>query len=202
MIIPREPFDYTQGYSHERSRVGLRRDYTQASQVSKSYLLGLLHDATTRPTTYRIATKSKVFADFLVKEIKKLKVSAWNYKEGKARNLWIVEFSKSLLKNVEIDSKKDKIDYIRGYFDAEGGMAKSPKVRFYLSFGQKNFKDLLEVRNYLEELKINCGRIHNPSKRVDPNYWRFFVRSNSYQKFARIVGSSHPDKIAILRMKI
>lgn len=192
MVIPREP----------RLNRGLRRDYTQASQISKPYLLGLLHDATIRRTTYRIATKSKVFADFLVREIKRLGMSAWNYKEGKNRDLWIVEFSKSLLKNAKISSRQDKIDYVRGYFDAEGGIAKNPKVRFYLFFGQKNKNDLLEVKKYLEELGISCGKMHNPSKRVDPDYWRFFIRARSYEKFAKIISSSHPDKFTILRMKI
>lgn len=192
MGIPREP-------SHKG---GLRRDYTRASQISKHYLLGLLHDATERKTTYRIATKSKDFSDFLVKEIKNFGMSAWNYKEGKDRDLWITEFSRSLLKDVKINSKRDKIDYIRGYFDAEGGISKHSDVRFYIYFCQKDKKDLTEVKRYLEEIGIDCGKTHNPSYKVDPNYWRFFVRAKSYTKFAKIISSSHPEKITFLRMKI
>lgn len=181
---------------------GLRRDYTRAFQISKQYLLGLLHDATERKTTYRIATKSKDFSDTLVKGIKNLGMSAWNYREGKNRDLWIVEFSKSLLKNVKIISKTNKIDYVRGYFDAEGGISKNPNVRFYIYFCQKDRKDLLEVKTYLEEIGISCGKLHNPSYKVDPNYWRFFIRVKSYLKFAKIISSSHPEKITFLRMKI
>jgi hypothetical protein len=192
MVIPREP----------RFNRGLRRDYTPTPQTSKAYLLGILHDASIRKTTYRIATKNLSFCKFLVKEIKKLGVSAWFYKEGKNRNLWIVEFSKKLLKGVKIKSKQDKIDYIRGYFDSEGGIAKSKKVRFYLYFAQKNKEDLSEVKNYLTDLNIFCGRLHNPSKRVDPNYWRFFIRAKSYKDFKEIIGSLHPEKSKILRMKI
>ena len=48
MVIPREP----------RLNRGLRRDYTPTPQITKSYLLGVLHDATVRKTTYRVATKS------------------------------------------------------------------------------------------------------------------------------------------------
>jgi hypothetical protein len=192
----------TQGHGHEPSRVGHRRDYTRASQISKQYLLGLLHDATERKTTYRIATKSKEFSDFLVKGIKKFEMSAWNYKEGKDRDLWITEFSKSLLKNVKIISKQDKIDYIRGYFDAEGGISKHSSVRFYIYFCQKNKKDLLEVKEYIEEIGIETGKIHNPSIKVDPNYWRFYVRAKSYLKFVKIISSSHPEKVTFLRMKI
>ena len=192
MVIPREP----------RLGRGRRRDYTRASQISKHYLLGLLHDATERKTTYRIATKSKDFSDFLVKGIKSLGMSAWNYKEGKNRDLWITEFSKSLLKNTKIVAKQNKIDYVRGYFDAEGGISKHSSVRFYIYFCQKDKKDLIEVKRYLEEIGISCGAMHNPSYKIDPNYWRFFVRAKSYSKFAKIIGSDHPEKIAFLRMKI
>ncbi|HTK03315.1 MAG TPA: LAGLIDADG family homing endonuclease [Alphaproteobacteria bacterium] len=192
MGIPREPLKLR----------GLRRDYTRASQISKHYLLGLLHDATERKTTYRIAAKSKDFSDTLVKGIKNLGMSAWNYKEGKNRNLWIAEFSKILLKNVKIVSKQNKIDYIRGYFDAEGGISRQASVRFYIYFCQKDKDDLLEVKRYLEELGIGCGKMHNPSYKVDPNYWRFFVGAKSYSKFAKVISSNHPEKITFLRMKI
>ena len=36
-------------------------------------------------------------------------------------------------------SQKDKIEYLRGYFDTDGGVAKSINVRFYLYFCQKNY---------------------------------------------------------------
>ena len=95
MVIPREPFDKAQGVSHERSRVGLRRDYTRAPQISLSYLLGVLRDSTSRKTTYRIASKSKLFCLCIKSGIGKLGAKSWIYKEGKKRNLWIIEFSKS-----------------------------------------------------------------------------------------------------------
>jgi len=182
--------------------VGRRRDYTRAPQISKQYLLGILHDATVRKTTYRVATKSYDFALVLKKAILDLGRSAWIYKEGKIRNLWIVEFSKSLLKEVIVKSKQDKIDYIRGYFDAEGGMAKNPKIRFYLYFCQKDKKSLMEVKKYLFELGIKSGIIHNPSRIIDPDYWRFFIKAESYKDFANVISSNHPEKFTILRMKI
>jgi|SRR3989344_927337 len=210
MVIPREPFDKAQGYSHERSRVGLRRDYTLAPQinkfapngVAKAYLFGLLHDATVRRTTYRIATKSELFAGIIQQGIKDLGSKAWIYKEGKNRNLWIIEFSKSLLRSFKIKTRKDKLDFIRGFFDAEGGIAKHSQVRFYLYFCQKNRTALLKIKKYLTELGIESGVIHNPSKKVDPDYWRFFIRAKSYKDFATIIGSNHPEKLSILRMKI
>ena len=176
--------------------------------VTKSYLLGMLHDATERKNTYRIATKNFNFARIIREGILKLGSKAWIYKEGKNRNLWIVEFSKILLKEFKVKSKqdltlRDKKDYVRGYFDAEGGISQSSNVRFYIYFCQKDKIDLEEVKKYLLELGISCGVIHNPSKKVDPNYWRFFVSSKSYRDFARIISSDHPDKRSLLlRSKI
>ena len=202
MVIPREPFDKAQGVSPERSRAGLRRDYTRAPQISLSYLLGVLRDSTSRKTTYRITSKSKLFCLCIKSGIGKLGAKSWIYKEGKKRNLWIIEFSKSLLNSIKIKSKNDKIDFIRGYFDAEGGIARSPKVRFYIYFCQKDKSDLESVKEYLNDLGIFSGRIHNPSKRIDPNYWRFYIRAKSYRDFANLIGSNHPEKQEILRMKI
>ncbi len=170
--------------------------------MTKPYLLGALHDGTVRKLTYRIVQKDREYIEFLVKGIQNLGQKAWMYKEGKNRQLYVVEFSKPFLKDAVIASIKDKIDYIRGYFDTEGGVSRDPKVRYYIYFAQKNLKDLKELRKYLIELGINCGIIHNPSKKVDPNYWRFFISIKSYEKFAELIGSWHPIKGRFLRMKI
>ncbi len=162
----------------------------------------MAHDGTSRQSTYRIATSNSEFAELLKKGIQTLSVGAWIYKEGKSRSLWIVEFPKKILKDVIIRSRRDKIEYIRGYFDAEGGIAKRASVRYYLYFCQKDKKDLLQVKQYLEELGIVCGLLHNPSKRVDSDYWRFYISAKSYSDFARIIGSDHPGKRHYLRMKI
>ena len=170
--------------------------------MTKAYLLGALHDGTVRKLTYRIVQKDQEYIEFLVKEIKNLGQKAWMYKEGKTRNLYVAEFSKSFLKDFVIESNQDRVDYIRGYFDAEGGVSRDPKVRYYLYFAQKNLKDLKQIRQWLEEFGIKCGSIHNPSKMVDPNYWRFFISIQSYEKFAQLIGSWHPFKSRFLRMKI
>lgn len=192
MVIPREL---------ARS-ARLRRDYTRTPQFTKAYLLGILHDASVRKTTYRIATQSRSFAEAIQKGIIYLGKKAWIYKEGRDRNLWIVEFSKNLLKDFEVRTRSDKLFYIRGFFDAEGGIAKSPKVRFYLYLCQKNKECLLQVKRYLTDLEIKSGKIHNPSRKIDPNYWRFYIRAESYRDFAKIISSNHPDKLSLLRMKI
>ena len=189
MVIPREP----------SQKEGLRRDYTRApNHLTKAYLLGVLHDSTERKTTYRISQKGESFVKFIARGIRNLGRKAWIYQEGKNRNVYIVEFSKSLLKGFKVKTQQDKIDYIRGYFDSEGGIAKSKKVRYYLYFCQKDKKDLEKVKAYLKELGINCGVIHNPSKKVDKDYWRFYVLTNSWKDFALKVGSWHPEKVKYL----
>jgi len=99
---------------------------------------------------------------------------------------------------------QEGLDYVRGYFDAEGGMPKDSEARLYLSFGQKDRMSLETVAKILSSWGIESGRIHNPSVSVDPDYWRVFVRASSHQRFMRLVGSWHPRKQALIqtRMKI
>lgn len=188
MVIPREP---CQG----RDTVETIREL---QTITKAYLLGVLHDATVRKYTYRVSQKSEEFVRWIANQIKQLGYKAWTYQEGKNRTVYIVEFSKSVLKGYKIHSRQDKIDYIRGYFDTDGGIAKNPSVRFYIYFCQKDLKDLKVCKQYLADLKINCGTIHNPSKKADPNYWRFYIKAKSYVDFAHIIGSWHPDKQSYL----
>ena len=107
----------------------------------------------------------------------------------------------SIIKKSDNTIKKH---YITGFFDAEGGVPRYTNIRFYVQFSQKNLKELNNVREILEEIGIRCGKIHNPSAEVDPDYWRFFIRAQSYYDFADKVGSWHPRKTSILlsRMKI
>ncbi len=110
--------------------------------MTKAYLLGILHDGTQRHLTYRVATKNIHFANLLLGNIKKMGINAWIYQEGKTRNLWIIEFSRKHLNGVQINTPQDKIEYLRGYFDAEGGIAHSLSVRYYLYYCQKDKRDL------------------------------------------------------------
>lgn len=93
----------------------------------------------------------------------------------------------------------ERIAYVRGYFDAEGGIPFAPHVRFYIQLTQKNEIELGKVKAILEGLDMLCGKLHNSSYRVDPHYWRFYVRVKSYRDFARIIGSWHPRKEMVLQ---
>ncbi|MFA5776035.1 MAG: LAGLIDADG family homing endonuclease [Patescibacteria group bacterium] len=175
---------------------------TPTPNITKSYLLGLIHDSTTSRYTYRLCQKSLSFLESVQRGIQKMGSKAWIYKEGKSRNVYILEFAKSLLKDSAIASPTDKIDYIRGYFDAEGSVPRNLLTRYYIYFCQKDFNDLEQVRNYLLELGIECGKIHIPSISVDPNYYRFYILCNSWEKFGRFIGSFHNEKGKFVRMKI
>ena len=170
--------------------------------MSKAYLLGVMHDSTERKNTYRISSKENTYIQFLANMIHKMGYNAWTYREGKTRDMYVVEFSKKVVKNTVIENEQQKIDYIRGYFDAEGSTSRSKNVRFYVYFAQKNKIDLEQLKSYLTDLGIICGKTHNPSKLKDPNYWRFFISCKSYRLFIEKIGSMHPIKSQLLRKKI
>jgi hypothetical protein len=129
---------------------------------------------------------------------------SWIYREGKTRSVWVLETSTKLNELASPKNISEKIAYIRGYFDAEGGMPKSNSSFLYFQFSQKDKSDLFEVKHWLEEVGIKCGAIHNPSKKVDSEYWRFFVSRISHKDFMQIISSWHPrkKKQMELRMKI
>src|SRR3989338_2382478 len=169
--------------------------------MSKAYLLGALHDGTKRKYTFRLAQKHQSFVRGIADMIEQMGFKAWIYREGADRNLFIVEFPRSVLSGFEIASIQDKIDYVRGYFDAEGSVPLNGS-RMYIYFCQKEKQSLEEVKSYLNELGIICGEIHNPSRKEDPDYWRFYVSCKSYGDFARRIGSRHPIKQNVLEMVI
>jgi hypothetical protein len=169
--------------------------------MSRSYLLGALHDGTARHRTFRISQKEEAYVSFLKRLIESLGGCAWTYREGKTRDLYVVEFSRSFMGPHQVRSRLDVIDYVRGYFDAEGGVSSDPRSP-YVYFAQKDRKDLEELRGFLLSLAIEVGRIHNPSRRVDPDYWRFYLRRSSLRRFEALVGSWHPRKSKLLQTMI
>jgi hypothetical protein len=72
----------------------------------------------------------------------------------------------------------------------------------YIQFVQKDRADLEMCRKHLTRLGISSGRIHNPSVRVDPDYWRFYVAAGSHVDFVTAVRSWHPRKREILEGRV
>ncbi len=168
-----------------------------------AYLLGAAHDGTYNRLhrTIRISQLGAEWPHLLRLTFARLGKKSWIYPEGK-RRVWVVESSMPPPLTRFLDAADDRAAYARGYFDAEGGIPRAPSGRFYIQFVQKDRADLEEVRSYLVSLRVDCGRIHNPSRAVDPEYWRFYVRCRSWMRFATQVGSWHPRKRAILDRRL
>ena len=180
------------------------------AKITTAYLQGILGDATYNKIhkTHRISQGNREWLERIKNLLLDIGDKSWIYKEGKSRNVYVLETtSKRLSMNFDpilLQSDAEKIAYIRGYFDAEGGVSHDERVRFYLQFAEKNKSRLEKVKNLLEQLGIECGKVHCPSVKEDPDYWRFYIKAKSYDKFINIVGSWHPRKQKIFsnRMKI
>ncbi len=178
------------------------------ARVFQAYLQGALHDGTRSHLhhTHRFSQKGTDWLNRLAMILTSLGHRSWLYQEGKDRSVFVLETSASFL-DVDFDPDQlvlqdEQIAYVRGYFDAEGGLPQSPDARFYVQFTQKDRIELEKVKLILELLGITCGKMHNPSVRVDPDYWRFFVRTRSHLAFASQIGSWHPIKELILQRKM
>lgn len=157
-----------------------------------------MHDGTVHKSTVRISQKEKSY----VQMVRDLTIAsgghAWVYREGARRALYVVEFSHSFLGQFRPRTNGDIASYARGFFDAEGGMPRDPATEPYLYFAQKDEASLRDLRNILGQLGIACGKLHRPSARADPAYWRFYVSRKSFRQFRRVVGSWHPRKAPVL----
>lgn len=166
----------------------------------EAYLQGCLRDGTrsVRHGTHRIGQADRAWLELLRALLQELGERGWIYREGLSRRFWIVETTAGFL-SLDFDASPlagtvEGLHYVRGYFDAEGGMPRAAEARLYLQFGQKDRTSLEIVRRILLSHGIRSGRLHNPSRRIDPDYWRFFVRAGSHEDFMTLVGSWHPRK--------
>ncbi|OGG72269.1 hypothetical protein A3E65_02015 [Candidatus Kaiserbacteria bacterium RIFCSPHIGHO2_12_FULL_56_13] len=121
------------------------------------------------------------------------------YREGK-RDVYDLETTAEFL-DFKFDprslkTREEQASYIRGFFDAEGGIPHSRIAKFYIQLVQKDQEKMQAIKSILQSLGIKTGALHNPSRRVDPNYWRCFVATASHADFARIIWSFHPLKRA------
>ena len=164
---------------------------------SRAYLLGALHDATSSRAhrTVRFGQSDVRWLYVIRALLAGLDQRAWLYREGRNRRFWILETSRRWLDDASAPTTQSEMRaYARGYFDAEGGVPRDLGARRYIQFVQKDREDLAELRAMLERLGIRCGMLHNPSSRVDPDMWRFYVAASSQREFARMIGSWHPRK--------
>ncbi len=88
---------------------------------------------------------------------------------------------------------KKRIEYVSGFFDAEGGIPKKLDSRFYIQLVQKDRKKLQKIRSILENSGVKSGILHQYDKKKSGR-WRFFIKANSWLKFIELVNSRHPEK--------
>ena len=81
---------------------------------------------------------------------------------------------------------------------------KKESNKFYIQLVQKDKRKIVKLKKVLAKFGIHTGKIHNPSVRVDPNYWRIFVSTKSHLQFVQQIWSWYPRKqqIFLRRMKI
>lgn len=170
---------------------------------ARAYLLGALHDGTVSRLhrTVRIAQADVRWLHVLQVLFRKLGARSWIYREGSTRQVWIVESTYRVGDSPPPQTVEGQLSFVRGYFDAEGGIPNRPGDRFYIQLTQRDRNDLERVRATLVRQGIQCGTLHNPSARVDPDYWRFYVRTSSHMEFIQRVGSWHPRKRVILEAR-
>src|SRR6266545_6673782 len=133
----------------------------------KAYLQGALKDATPSALhgTHRYGQSDRAWLERIADLLGALGHRSWIYREGRDRNYWIVETSARFL-TLSFDPTHlveipEGLDYVRGYFDADGGLPRHPTARLYLQFGQKDRASLEMVTKILSSWGITSGRIHN-----------------------------------------
>jgi hypothetical protein len=162
-----------------------------------------MHDGWIRKTDhrYRIAQKGTEWLEAIQTLLSNLGYRSWIYQEGKARDVYILESVAPIFREIFDHTKlallEERQAYIRGFFDAEGGVPRSLTSKRYIQLVQKDKMKIELLKTWLAEMGIITGKIHNPSKRVDPHYWRVFVSRGSIPAFVSMIGSWHPRKAAI-----
>ncbi len=176
-------------------------------QEIRAYLLGTLHDGTySSNCRFRIAQKGTAWLKILKHLFKYLGHNSWIYREGKNRSVYVLETLAPWLdfgfNPLGLKTASERRGYIRGFFDAEGGIPRHRLDRFYIQLVQKDKVKISRIKAMLQKMEISSGKIHNPSVRVDPDYWRIFILARSHQNFIKKIGSWHPRKRKLLADRV
>ena len=130
--------------------------------------------------------------------------SAWIFKQ---RDIYVLETKfKPLFDKMDVRKlpQKERLEYVAGFFDADGGIPKNPdKIPsstpyLYIQFVQKNPETLRKIIKILEGSGIRCGKLHEYGRKR--KFWRFFIRADSRLKFVEEIKSRHPEKVARLKI--
>jgi len=195
--------------SNLRIKFGVKypSETTRQAPPIKAYLLGAIHDGTfSSNKRFRISQFGTDWLKILQKLFRKLGYNSWIYKEGLYRKVYVLETLANFLDfnfdPLRLRSNEEKIGYIRGFFDAEGGIPKNERARFYIQLTQNDKEKLEKIKKLLNDLRVKTGKTHNPSQKVDPDYWRVYILADSQKAFVEKIGSWHPRKIKALRKRM
>jgi hypothetical protein len=103
---------------------------TRRAPLLKAYLLGALHDGTfSSNRRFRISQVGTDWLEILQKLFSQLGYKSWIYKEGKYRRVYVLETLANFLdfgfNPLKLKTDGERICYIRGFFDAEGGIPRN-----------------------------------------------------------------------------
>jgi len=189
----------------EESSETIRQTPLQQRQILRAYLFGAMHDGWIRKSDhrYRITQKGTAWQQVIKSLLANMGYKSWIYQEGKYRDVYVLESVATIFRGLfdpyKLEDQEEKKAYIRGFFDAEGGIPRQLNSKKYIQLAQKDKNKIILLKKWLSELNIATGKIHNPSKRVDPDYWRMYVNRSSILDFVSTIGSWHPRKDAIFQ---
>ena len=107
--------------------------------------------------------------------------------EGESQLTWLIP------KKIMNGSLKEKIEFIRGFFDTEGDCSPKTSKGFYLGLSQKNRQALAQLKTLLAEVGINTTEIHLIDKKS--NTYRIAISyKEGIKRFIEKIGVEHPLK--------
>ncbi len=103
--------------------------------VSMAYLQGALHDGTFNKYNqrYRFSQKGVDWLNILKDILLITGNNSWIYKEGSNRKVYVLEtlakFLDTQFNPLNLKTSEEKAAYLKGFFDADGGIPKDTKKR-------------------------------------------------------------------------